>query len=336
MGGAGKQLLGGGARHKFNTPAAQVSDQGYGRPPHPLRVLPGQIWFPARTNGRRRRWEITRVDGQTAHARRQEPPERQQILSVDRLLAVNPDGSGKHYTFQGYRSKGYRTWAQLVDHDDKQAIVILPEWHPARPVRLSVRALPPNVENTGAWMLVSADLSAPRPSLLNLTPKRACPAPATSECVTPTWQPAPAKVNRPVATYGARCGDIVLEHHPQPLVQTNGCLAFFVPQRPEGVGPRSRLYVPDDHQIYGYYQLAGVQPGPHGAGLIAEPRLIELFQRIPMQGTLVAGTWRWRWWPREAEGDPALISAYPYNAHLHRGGYVLCREVQTLPPHEPR
>jgi len=180
MGGAGKKLQGGGARAKHRSPAAQVSDNGYGRPPHPLRLLPGQIFFPRSANGRRRLFTLVRVTGGRARCRRLDGNRERFVASTERLRAG-------HYIFQGYRSRRYRTWAHVVALNDAVATVVVPEWHPARPVSVSVRALPADGRQEGCWLTVTADLSAPYPARLQLAACGACQPPPAGTCPEPQW-----------------------------------------------------------------------------------------------------------------------------------------------------
>jgi hypothetical protein len=57
--GAGKALSGGGARRRNTPPAAHVKDGGHGRPPHPGRVVAGQVCWPR--NARTHRDQLTIV-----------------------------------------------------------------------------------------------------------------------------------------------------------------------------------------------------------------------------------------------------------------------------------
>lgn len=172
MGGAGKKLQGGGARAKHRSPAAQVSD-GYGPLPHPLRLIPGQIFFPRSANGRRRLFSVVRVDAEGVRCQRLDGRRERFTVSTERLLDPN------HYIFQGYRPRQYRTWALVVTVRGDAATVVVPEWHPERPVTIPARALPPNSCRQEGWLTVTADLSAPHPARLRLIPRVACQPPPT-------------------------------------------------------------------------------------------------------------------------------------------------------------
>ena len=182
MGGAGKKLQGGGARAKHRSPAAQVSD-GYGPLPHPLRLLPGQIFFPRSANGRRRLFSVERVGAKRVGCRRLDGSRERFAVSTQRLLDQH------HYVFQGYRSRQYRTWAHVVALHGDTATVVVPEWHPGRPVTIPARALPVEARWPDGCLTVTADLSAPHPARLKLAPLAACPSPPAGTCPPPDRQP---------------------------------------------------------------------------------------------------------------------------------------------------
>ena len=64
-------------------------------------------------------------------------------------------------------------------------MLILPEWHPARPVRVPERMLPFAVRMPGGWMRAVADLSAPYPARLALGLICPCEDPGQAVCPPP-------------------------------------------------------------------------------------------------------------------------------------------------------
>ncbi len=96
---------------------------------------------------------------------------------MERLLAVRADGQGQHFQFLGFRVRRYRTWAVIATVAEREVELILPEWHPRRPVRLA-RRLVPSAGRTGVWLRVSADLSASNPGRLNVSVAGICKEPA--------------------------------------------------------------------------------------------------------------------------------------------------------------
>jgi hypothetical protein len=89
-------------------------------------------------------------------------------LTRSRLLATREDGQGRFFQFLGWSPRRYRTWALVVEVGDPTATLVLPEWHPTRPVSMPARLLPDGARQ-GVWLRLSADLSAPAPG-------RLCPA----------------------------------------------------------------------------------------------------------------------------------------------------------------
>lgn len=155
------------AHTKALSPAAQNKDGGYGAPPHPLVVRAGQRYWP---RGTRRRTVLTvrRVVGDHVVVdapRRGKAPVR---LSEARLLAVRPDGQGAFYQFLGFATRRYVTCAYVWSVDDSCAVLCVPEWHPARAVRLPLRLVPPPARTEGAWLEVRCDLSASSAGRLQL------------------------------------------------------------------------------------------------------------------------------------------------------------------------
>jgi len=299
--GAGKKLHGGGARSKRRSPAAQVSDAGFGRPPHPLRLVAGQVFYPRHAHGNRRPFTIARVTGATAVCKRLEPPRQKLQVSVARLLATDRNGQGRHYSFQGWLSRRYLTWAQVAAWDDEQAVLVLPEWHPARPVQIAARMLPVDARAPGRWLEVDADLSAPTPARLGLQTLAACVPPPATVCARPRWQtgwePAPPQTSEQTSV----CGDIVLELDTPFQDDTHGHRLFFLRERPNGVRPGGRVYVPGEAQVVGYHTIIGVRPCPNGVVVECALRQQRLAQPVAIPGVRQSGRWRWRWWPREQD-----------------------------------
>jgi len=122
-------------------------------------------------------------------ARRSDPPGESLQLSCSRLLAVDAAGEGAHYRFIGWMPRRYRTWAYVAASEREWAVLIVPEWHPRRPVRLPRRQLPVGAVVPGGWMTADADLSAPYPARLSLAPSAACEDPGRVLCAAPEWLP---------------------------------------------------------------------------------------------------------------------------------------------------
>lgn len=193
MGASGKKLRGHGQRRNGTSPPAQLKDSAYGRPPHPRAVRPGQLYWPRKARGRRRQFRVTRAlaDG-TVRGQRTDGTGETLSASARRLLALSEDGNGEHYSFLGWTPRRYQTWAYTAGRDREmaQVVLILPEWHPAHPVRIPERMLPFAVRVPGGWMRAVADLSAPYPARLALAlicpcedpGRQVCPAP---ECPSP-------------------------------------------------------------------------------------------------------------------------------------------------------
>jgi hypothetical protein len=79
-----------------------------------------------------------------------------------------------------------------VNHGE--AVLVLPEWHPGRAVRLSQRLLPVGAREPGRWLTVTADLSQPTAGALEVAPIAATDPP--SDLPEIRWRPAPERNRR--------------------------------------------------------------------------------------------------------------------------------------------
>ncbi len=182
MGSSGHAFI---AHTKALSPAAQAKDGGYGPPPHPGQVRAGQRYWP-RAGHRRAVLTVKRVDGARAvlaHPDRGHPSVR---VSVDRLLAVRPDGQGRHYQFHGFAPRRYATYAYVSAVQDGHAVLCVPEWHPRRAVHLPVRLLPADSRHSGAWLNARCDLSASSAARLQVADLAIGPPPAMGAIAAPS------------------------------------------------------------------------------------------------------------------------------------------------------
>jgi hypothetical protein len=291
-GGAGKALRGGGARRRNTSPAAQVKDSRYGRPPHPVRLIPGQVYWPRHSRSRRHTLTIVRIDGDGwVRAKREDGGAATHTLSAARLLSRQEDGQGRFYVFLKWSSRRYQTWALVVAVEDGRASLVLPEWHPGRPVAISQRLLPVGARAPKHWLTVSADLSQPSPARLQVTPIAASDPPVDVPEV--CWRPPaddPAKRTKPAC--GRDCGDIVLEQ-----VESVDQRSFFVRERPAGVRPGSRVYLSRDGEVVAFVVLESSRISPNGLRLECGPQIHHLQRPIPIEAPQRSESWRWRWWP---------------------------------------
>lgn len=107
-------------------------------------------------------------------------------LSAERLLAVDESGNGRHYRFIAYLAgRRYRTYAWVAGVGAQQALLVLPEWHPRRPVRFPARLLPAAANRPGAWVSCTADLGSAHGAALNLAHLTACGDPGPQICPRP-------------------------------------------------------------------------------------------------------------------------------------------------------
>jgi hypothetical protein len=165
----------------------QLKDSRYGSPPHPITVRSGQIYWPLTARSPRHQLRVTRVlpDG-SVRARRMDGALEQLTVRADRLLAAE-HGGGTHYRFVGWVSRSYRTWACAVGRTESQVVLILPEWHPAFPVRVVERLLPTGTTVPGGWVLATADLSAAVPARLSVALIERCEDPGRAVCSASLW-----------------------------------------------------------------------------------------------------------------------------------------------------
>jgi hypothetical protein len=73
--------------------------------------------------------------------------------------------------------------------EDSRAILVLPEWHPGRPVSFPARLLPQDCRRGGGWLALCVDLSVPAAGQLNLSDLSGCPDPGIMRCARPVWEP---------------------------------------------------------------------------------------------------------------------------------------------------
>jgi hypothetical protein len=163
MGSAGHAFI---AHTKALSPLAQCKDGGYGPPPHPRSVRPGQRYWP-RADGGRGVLVVRHVDGDRVAVSGLEDRARRS-LAARRLLAVRADGQGRYYQFQGFSPRRYKTLVYVRAIADGQAILCVPEWHPDRDVRLPERLLPIGSRYPEASVQATCDLSASSAARLQL------------------------------------------------------------------------------------------------------------------------------------------------------------------------
>lgn len=128
---------------------------------HPRRIRSGQMFFPL--EGRRRmRLMVRRLDGEWVRVVREDGSETS--LPLDRLLARNEAGDGRHYSFHGWkrRPRGYRTELQAIGFtaDLDGFLVCLPEWDPDTEIELSLASLPEELRVAGAVGSCMANLAS--------------------------------------------------------------------------------------------------------------------------------------------------------------------------------
>lgn len=111
-------------------------------------------------------------------------------IAVGLLGRARTDGQGKDFQFFGWKPRRYGTWAVIVLTEESHATLVLPEWHPARPVVFFARLLPAQARGPGAWLRLHADLSAPHAARLNLSDFELCTDPGEEYCPRPVWTPA--------------------------------------------------------------------------------------------------------------------------------------------------
>lgn len=326
MGGAGKKLPGHGAHSKSNSPPAQSADGGHGRPPHPLRLRPGQVFWPrAKRTHRRSLMLLSAGTGTSVVARRLDGAGEQVRVSAARLLARGEDGQGRYYSFVKWSPRRYETWACVVSVEGEQATLVLPEWHPALPVRISARLLPASCRRAQEWLSVKADLSQPSAGRLNVEAIGPCEDPGLG-ARHPIAHASPLPVGaRALPELGSGCGDIVLEE-PNLDLDRSPKLVVFVRERPAGLSHDARIYLPhpSEPQLAGYASVVGIEISPNGASLRCDPVIHPLDCEIALEGRRETSRWRWRWWPRALEGriDQAELDRHSYDPEDHSPAYV--------------
>jgi len=302
MGVRGKKILG--LQHKKAlSPGPQSKDAGWGNPPHPVRVVRGMRFWP-RAGKRRRPFEVRAIVGDVIHGRRFDDDGGQHVrVTLARLLAVRDDGQGLHYQFGGYKPGRYRTHAVVHSLHRGRAVLVLPDWHPRRPVDFPLELIPGDAREPGCWLRCQADLSVASAARMNIARLVPCAPPLPGTVHLPAYDAPPTNTRGPRPETGEGCGDIVLERTDgiDALTRRGGLLDVYAPKRPADVGPGDRVYlslVGDDH-IDAYLVVERIQQAPMGALLRCQPGAVLLDQAIAVRGERQQNLWRWRWWPRE-------------------------------------
>jgi hypothetical protein len=168
-----------------------LKDSCYGRPPHPICIRRGQLYWPRNARNGRHQFRVVRTltDGH-AQVRRTDGAGQPISVSTVRLLAVDEHGDGNFYRFMGWTPGRYRTWvcAAGYDREGEMLVLVLPEWHPRRPVLVLKQSLPFAVTGPGEWMIATADLSAPYPARLKLAILSPYRDPGRTVCPAPAWR----------------------------------------------------------------------------------------------------------------------------------------------------
>jgi hypothetical protein len=297
------------AHRKSSSPSAQVSDGGWGLPPHPLAARSGQRYWPRHAK-RKLTLQLARVNGTSTEARRVDDVHQKLRVSVDRLLAVRPDGQGELYQFAGFAPRRYSTFAYVAAMDDAQATLVLPEWHPARPASVPARWLPAG-SGAGTWLSCRADLSATSAGRLAIERLAASTDPGPAVAHRPTYVPPELERAGDRPDVGPGCGDIVI--HPGPGVLASLSEATrrgetarvaIDAQRPPLVYSLGRypdlhgagdVYLARDGRIYGRLSFRHALPSPNVLWLILSSPTVDEIHDGP--STEFFDAWQWRWWP---------------------------------------
>jgi hypothetical protein len=187
MGASGKKLQGHGQRRKTTSPAGSVRDGRFGSPPHPICARMGQKYWPL--SGKQRRAFVVQSVGPDGlvKARRVDGKREQLKASAERITARTADGRGRYYSFLAWVPRRYRTWATVITVAETQSTIVLPEWHPGRPIGFPTRLLPEDARKHGAWLTLQADLSVAAGGQLNPSHLTCCVEPPASLCPRPAW-----------------------------------------------------------------------------------------------------------------------------------------------------
>lgn len=316
MGSAGHAFI---AHTKSLSPAAGPDAGGWGQPPHPRVVVAGQRFW-SRRGKRKQCLTIRRVAGETAYGRRDD--EKDVTVKVARLLERRPDGEGAHYRFGGHLPRRYQTFATVCGLKGSEAILCLPDWHPARPVRLPAALLAPEMRQAGTWLSLSANLAAASGAQLEVANFEAAE------------DPGPGRLERPAVVFeeleaattpttGRRCGDIVVwPERPQLAALTGGNAPyrlFLNANRPphsynEGPVPDlesgGRVFFAYDGHTGHVCELLEVASSPNGLVLTLACPARPIAEPIP--APYAACAWRWRWFdapPMSTHHDESEIAA---------------------------
>ncbi len=321
MGGSGKKLPGGGARHKVNTPRPTAA-LGAGAIPHPLRLTVGQRFVPLRPR-RQRPLMITRLDRDgTVRAVKEDGARERVELRATRLLACDEERSGIHYRFIGYRAgRRYRTFAYVARVGADAISLVLPDWHPSRTVSYPRRLAPGAL--AGCWVELTADLGQAQAAALNPAELFACADPGGERCHRPDsdiLQQVVVAGERPRPSLGRGCDDIVLEAPAPQRDLPGGAIEFHVAPHVQ-LHSGGRLYLPGDgtRAVTGYLDVLESEPTPNGTRVRCLGAVHPVDVGILLGGPLLSGRWRWRWWPRELECGDCVVqpAVFCYDAVAH-------------------
>jgi hypothetical protein len=236
--------------------------------------------------------------------------------SVERLLAVDSAGHGRHYRFVGWAPRKYRTHALVLSHDHPWARLLIPEWSRSLPVSVSSGSLRELEPAAGDWIACQAELAADstaRVSPRNFAlPKRGFVPPpldlgplVTTDAV--AAEPAPAA--------GPGCGDCVLfVSEQQAAAIRDGADELYVTGHAPPLARGGRAYL-HAGRVLGYRPVTGVSPMPSGSRVRFDGPWSDVTVTWSgprpssgvSGGTYGAQMWTWRAWDREDEGaGPAV------------------------------
>lgn len=282
-----------------------------------MRIIHGGYWSP-KTGKKKRPFVATRsLKNGTVYGEKVEGAGERFQLTAARMLAVDQDGRALHYDFVAYTERRYKTFAYFAGDDGKNAVLVLPEWHPCRPVRFPLSLVPAAARFEGSWMTCTADMGQWTGGALNVADLKPCADPGAELVHRPFLLEKDQSPARVVPEFGRGCGDIVLELTAGDEHRVRGgLLDLFVGVRvalPAG----SRVYLAEANQtqITTYLHVDHVESNPRGQYVRCRPERQRLAHAVDVDDHRVQGHWRWRWWPRALDehgaGDPGQFRYEP-------------------------
>jgi hypothetical protein len=238
---------------------------------HPLFVRAGQRFFPLQSNAASRATlRVTRVleaDGRCT-ARREDARATTVALTLARLLATTPEGTGRYYRFVGFApGRRYKTHAQVLGVGDTWTRLVCPEWHPRFPITLASGSVPAGARFAGAWVSCVADLGAAQAAQVGPIELRAVDPVSVADRYHPIVAD-DGDHDAPSEALSAARDVVLFVDDPELATMAGETAALYLTGHPPECAPGDRVYAHDGRGVRGWRELSRLEALPNGVRLV--------------------------------------------------------------------